>query len=92
MSQDRRRKAERAELYENPVFIELKDRLAANVCRLRAAKGWTQEEAAHQCGTPLRLLQGVQAGTDNVTLVTLSRLVEGFEVDVQELLAPDFTD
>lgn len=69
------------------MFLELKDRLAFNVRRLREAQGWTQEEAAHQCGMPLRLLQGIEARTDNVTLVTLSRLVEGFEVDVQDLLA-----
>ena len=74
--------------YERPVFKDLQKRLAANVRRLRASKGWTQEEAAYQCGTPLRLLQGIEAGTDNVTLITLSRLAEGFEVDAQELLAP----
>jgi hypothetical protein len=33
-------------------------------------------------------IQDVEAGTDNVTFVTLRRLVEGFELDVQELLAP----
>ncbi len=63
MAQDRRRKAQRAELYESPMFIELKGRLAANVRRLRA-------------------------GADNVTLVTVARLVEGFEVDVIELYRP----
>lgn len=82
----RRRKEERAKLYESPVYKDLQQKLSANVRSLRKAKGWTQEEAAHRCGMPVRLLQGVEAGTENVTLITLSRLVEGFEVDVVVLL------
>ncbi|MFZ5786785.1 MAG: helix-turn-helix domain-containing protein [Acidobacteriota bacterium] len=85
----RQRKSERAKLYESPVFKNLQARLAANVRRLRAARGWTQEDAAHACDMPLRLYQGVEGGKDNVTLVTLARLVEGFGVDVQDLLAPE---
>jgi transcriptional regulator with XRE-family HTH domain len=88
MAQERRRKADRAKLYESPVYQDLQQRLAVNVRRLRTAKGWTQEECAHTCEMPVRLLQGVEGGSDNVTLVTLSRLVAGFGVDVQELLAP----
>jgi transcriptional regulator with XRE-family HTH domain len=85
---DRRRKVDRAMLYDSPVFKDLQRRLAANVRRLRAAKRWTQEDAAHACGMPVRLLQGVEAGKDNVTLVTLARLVDGFGGDVQRLFAP----
>ena len=89
---ERQRKAERAKLYKSPVFKDLQKRLANNVRRLRAAKGWTQEDAAHVCNMPLRLLQGIEGGTDNVTLITLARLVEGFQVDAQELLAPNDDD
>ena len=92
MTQQRRRKVERAKLYESPVYLELTKRLASNVRRVRVAKGWTQEEAAHHCGMPVRLLQGIEAGTNNVTLVTLARLVEGFSVDAQKLLAPTEDD
>lgn len=30
----------------------------------------------------------MESGQDNITLITIARLVEGFGVDVQELLAP----
>lgn len=63
-------------------------RHASNIRELRKAKGWTQEDAAHACAMPVRLLQGVEAGSDNSTLITVARLVEGFEVDATELFAP----
>lgn len=83
----RRRRPNRVELYESPEFLALKARLAANVARLRAAKGWTQEEAAAQCGMSTRLLQRVEAGDANVTLVTLARLGSGLGAEVGELLS-----
>lgn len=65
------------------------ERVAANVRRLREAQGWTQEEAAHQCGElDATLYRVVEAARSNVTASTVARLCEGFGVDVSELYAP----
>jgi transcriptional regulator with XRE-family HTH domain len=77
------------QLRKTPGYQSVVDRVAANVRRLREVKGWTQEEAAHQCsGLHATLYRTVEAGRTNVTAATLARLSEGFGVDVVELFVP----
>lgn len=52
--------------------------LGARVRALRHAAGWTLEEAAERCDMDWKHLQKIEAGTLNVTLVTLVRLSVGF--------------
>lgn len=54
----------------------------------RQRNGWTQEETAERLEIATRLLQGVESGTMNLTLVTIARLCAGFGVDAQDLFAP----
>ena len=64
-------------------------RIAANVRRLRADRGWTQADAARRCAdmaTPY--LQLIERGGVNLTAGTLARLARGFGVDASELVAP----
>ena len=85
---ERKRRPERAEQYESDAYRELQRRLAAAVRRLRDQKGWTQEEAAHQCGMTTRLYQRVEGEEVNLTFTSLARVCTGFEVDVVRLLKP----
>ena len=83
----RRAKEERRPQYRSRTYIFLQRTLAVNVRRLRSEFGWTQEEAAFECGMSPRLLQSIEAAKPNVTFTTLARLCEGFEVEAYELLA-----
>lgn len=79
----------RAPQYESARYADLLARLSANVRRLRAERGWTQEETAHRCGRmSTYLFQLVESGTTNATATTLARLCDGFGLDVVALLAP----
>ncbi len=85
----RRRNTAREELYERPAYHGLLERIGANVRRLREAKGWSQEEAAFQCGDMASpLLRRIELAATNVTALTLARIAEGLGVDASELLAP----
>ncbi|MDB4928643.1 MAG: transcriptional regulator [Myxococcaceae bacterium] len=50
--------------------------------RLRAAKGWTEEEEAFRCkGMATYVFQCVESAKTNITATTLVRLAEGFDID-----------
>lgn len=79
----------RASLFETEGYRAVVERVAANVRRLRETRGWTQEEAAHRCaGLDATLYRVIEAARTNVTAATVSRLCQGFEVDVVELFVP----
>jgi len=84
----RRRRVERADLYQSPQFTDAATRIAVNVRRLRTERDWTQEATAEACGLDIRVVQAVESGAANTTLVTLSRLAEGLRVDIAVFLAP----
>jgi transcriptional regulator with XRE-family HTH domain len=64
----------------------IRRRVAAQVRRLRAARGLTQEAAAERARLATRHLQKIEAAEVNVTLDTLVRVAEAFDVDVRALL------
>ena len=70
-------------------YQALLDRVASNLRRLRAERGWTQEEAADRCDemSPFVYRQ-VEGALTNLTARTLARLARGFGVDVALLVAP----
>ena len=66
--------------------------VAANVQRLRLARGWTQVEAARRCGLSKVTFQCVEVGETCFTSTTLSAICSGFEVGALALFeaAPAF--
>ncbi len=79
-------RSRRSHQYGGKTYRDLLARLAANVRRLRSARGWTQEEAAHQCGMTTAFFQSVEGEGTNPTGTTLARLADGLHADVSELL------
>jgi hypothetical protein len=77
-----------AALYSRPSYLDLISRLAANTRRLRAEREWTQAEASERCEMATFVYQTVEAGRENFSGTLIARLVDGFGVDVRELLAP----
>ena len=62
--------------------------LARRVRALRTSRRWTLEVAAEQMGLDLKHLQKVEAGTINVTLLTLTRIAKGLGIGVGDLFEP----
>lgn len=83
----RRRRPSRARLYQSAPYRDLALLLASNIRRLRDVRGWTQEQAAEQCEIAPRMLQAIEAGDANITLVTIARLTVGLDVDASKLFA-----
>ncbi len=85
----RRQSEKRGALYNSPTYVDFMARVASNVRRLRAERGWTQEEAAHRCQDMQPFVyRGIEAAKANPTAVSLARLAAGFNVDPSELLTP----
>jgi hypothetical protein len=63
----------------------LRQKLAANVRRLREGAGLTLEEAAHRAGLHWRHWQKVEAGEVNLTLASLVRLAGALGVEAAGL-------
>jgi transcriptional regulator with XRE-family HTH domain len=56
---------------------------------LRAAKGWTQEQAAEACGIGYKLFQLYELGIKtNPGLKTLEKIARGFGLPLHEFLQP----
>lgn len=61
-------------------FLAEKKAIGARLRALRKARGWTLDKTAEVTGVDWRHVQMVEVGQTNVTLLTLVRLAEGFDV------------
>lgn len=60
--------------------------LGANIRRLRKARGFTQEQLAHEAGMAMRYVAGVERGEENPSLRFLVKIAEALGVEPAALL------
>ena len=69
-----------------PRKITLRERLAVNVRNERLARRWTQEDLGHRSGVSQRYISRLESAKSAITVDTIDKLAEAFEVDGALLL------
>jgi transcriptional regulator with XRE-family HTH domain len=64
----------------------LRDILAKNMRRLRAARGLSQEALAHECGINRTYLSAIERSELNVSIDNIARIGKGLRIDPWKLL------
>lgn len=73
-------------------FVAEKKAIGARLRALRKARGWTLDKTAEETGVDWRHVQMVEVGQTNVTLLTLVRLAEGFDVALSAFFVDEEPD
>lgn len=66
--------------------IRLRERLAVNVRSERLARRWPQEDLEHRSGVSQRYISRFESAKSAITVDTIDKLAEAFEVDGALLL------
>ena len=66
--------------------MDIGQRLAANMKRLRKEKGWSQEELADQTGLHRTYISGVERFTRNPTILAVEKIAVALGVSAGALL------
>ncbi|MEM6901280.1 MAG: helix-turn-helix transcriptional regulator [Pseudomonadota bacterium] len=66
--------------------MEIRERLSRNMRRLRQAKGWSQEEFAHEAGIHRTYISDLERGARNPTISIIDKLAVALGVPVGALL------
>jgi transcriptional regulator with XRE-family HTH domain len=66
--------------------MDIGQRLAANMKRLRKEKGWSQEELADQAGLHRTYISGVERCTRNPTILAVEKIAAALGVSAGVLL------
>jgi len=67
----------------------LRDILAKNMRRLRAARGLSQEALAHECGINRTYLSAIERSERNISIDNIARIAKGLKVEPWRLLRDD---
>ena len=74
-----------------PAMAEAGANLAANLKRLREARGLSQRQMAQLSGVPRPTWGSLEAGSANPTLSVLARAAAALQVSIEELIGPPRT-
>jgi transcriptional regulator with XRE-family HTH domain len=66
--------------------VDVRQRLARNLRRLRNEKGWSQEDYADRAGVHRTYVSGLERGTRNPTIIIVDKLAETLGVSAGALL------
>jgi len=69
--------------------VNARDLLAANLKRLRAERGWSQEQLAHEAGLHRTFIAHVERKMRNISIDNIERLAVALGVSPSFLLAED---
>jgi transcriptional regulator with XRE-family HTH domain len=67
----------------------LRDTLAKNMRRMRAARDLTQEALAYDCGINRTYLSALERSERNVSIDNIARIAKGLKVEPWKLLKDD---
>jgi transcriptional regulator with XRE-family HTH domain len=77
--------------YRTDMTDDTASNLAANVRRLRDARGLSQQQIAKAAGMPRPTWASLEAGGANPTLAVLARVAAALSVSIEELIGPPRT-
>jgi len=66
--------------------MDIRQRLAKNMRKLRHAKGWSQEELAHQAGLHRTYVSDLERSARNPSIAIIEKLEQAFNVNAGALL------
>jgi transcriptional regulator with XRE-family HTH domain len=66
--------------------MDVRQRLKQNMQRLRAEKGWSQEELADRSGLHRTYISGVERGVRNPTVTVVEKIAKALDVPFAALL------
>lgn len=66
--------------------MDVRQRLAVNMKRLRKARGWSQESLAHEAALDRTYISGIERVVKNPTITVVERVASALKCDLGDLL------
>ena len=66
--------------------MDVRERLAVKIKRLRKARGWSQEALAGECGLDRTYISGIERVVKNPTIIVVERIAKALSVQLGDLL------